>query len=122
MDRENFEFLSRLTKEQKIDLSKAVRDMVTRGPSLISRRALQEGRSLAGQSGRTGWRSGGADDDAAGRVRRGKPDRTGRLSARTGGDSQGVVRGGNQREGRRAAIIALKRSLDKAARRDKNLR
>lgn len=31
MDRENFEFLSELTKEQRSDLSKAVRDMVTRG-------------------------------------------------------------------------------------------
>ena len=31
MDRENFEFLSEFTKEQRSDFSKAVRDMVTRG-------------------------------------------------------------------------------------------
>jgi hypothetical protein len=35
MDRENFEFLDELTKEQRSDLSKAVRDMVTPGQSLI---------------------------------------------------------------------------------------
>jgi predicted DNA-binding protein len=35
MARENFEFLNELTKEQSSDLSKAVRDMVTRGRVLI---------------------------------------------------------------------------------------
>jgi len=35
MDRENFEFLNELTKEQRSDLSKAVRDMVTRGRVLL---------------------------------------------------------------------------------------
>ena len=34
MDRENFEFLNELTKEQRSDFSKAVRDMVTRAPFL----------------------------------------------------------------------------------------
>jgi hypothetical protein len=31
MDREDFEFLNELTKEQRSALSKAVRDMVSRG-------------------------------------------------------------------------------------------
>ncbi|HEY4904277.1 MAG TPA: UPF0175 family protein [Candidatus Sulfotelmatobacter sp.] len=36
MDRENFDFLSRLTREGKSGLSKAVRDMVTRGRVLLA--------------------------------------------------------------------------------------
>ncbi len=37
MDRENFEFLSELTKEDRTDLSKTVRDLVTRGRVFIGR-------------------------------------------------------------------------------------
>jgi len=36
MDRENFAFLNELTKEQRSDLSKAVRDLVTRGRTLLA--------------------------------------------------------------------------------------
>ena len=36
MDRENLEFLTELTKEQRSDLSKAVREMVTRGRILLA--------------------------------------------------------------------------------------
>ena len=43
MDRENFEFLNELTKEQKSDLSKAVRDMVTRGRILLALERYKEG-------------------------------------------------------------------------------
>ena len=49
MDRENFDFLNELTKEQRSDLSKAVRDMVTRGRILLAVETIQEGRSLARQ-------------------------------------------------------------------------
>ncbi len=35
MDRETFEFLNELTKEQRSDLSKSVREMVTRGRVLL---------------------------------------------------------------------------------------
>lgn len=36
MDRESFEFLSELTKEERTDLSKTVRDLVTRGRGLLA--------------------------------------------------------------------------------------
>lgn len=36
MDRENFEFLSELTREQRSNLSEAVRDLVTRGRVLLA--------------------------------------------------------------------------------------
>ena len=55
MDRENLEFLNELTKEQKSDLSKAVRDMVTRGRLLLAveryrgvKHLLGERRKLSG--------------------------------------------------------------------------
>ena len=43
MDRENFEFLNKLTKEQRSDLSKAVRDMVTRGRILLAVERYKKG-------------------------------------------------------------------------------
>ena len=36
MDRDNYEFLHKITKEERSDLSKAVRDMVTRGRILLA--------------------------------------------------------------------------------------
>jgi predicted HTH domain antitoxin len=36
MDRDNYEFLSAMTMEQQSDLSKAVRDLVTRGRILLA--------------------------------------------------------------------------------------
>ena len=43
MDRENFEFLNELTKEQRSDLTKAVRDMVTRGRILLAVERYKKG-------------------------------------------------------------------------------
>jgi len=50
MDRENFEFLSELTKEQRSDLSKAVRDMVTRGRVLFAVEQYKKGESSLGRA------------------------------------------------------------------------
>jgi predicted HTH domain antitoxin len=50
MDRENFEFLSELTKEQKSDLSKAVRDMVTRGRILFAVEQYKKGEASLGRA------------------------------------------------------------------------
>ena len=36
MDRDNYEFLSRISKEERSDLSKAVRDLVARGRVLLA--------------------------------------------------------------------------------------
>jgi predicted HTH domain antitoxin len=50
MDRENFEFLKELTKEQKSDLSKAVRDMVTRGRVLFAMERYKKGEASLGRA------------------------------------------------------------------------
>ena len=50
MDRENFEFLSELTKEQRSDLSKAVRDMVTRGRVLFAMERYKKGEASLGRA------------------------------------------------------------------------
>jgi predicted HTH domain antitoxin len=50
MDRENFEFLNELTKEQKSDLSKAVRDMVTRGRVLLAVERYKKGEASLGRA------------------------------------------------------------------------
>jgi len=36
MDRDNYEFLAEISKEERSDLSKAVRDLVTRGRVLLA--------------------------------------------------------------------------------------
>src|SRR5271165_4872362 len=50
MDRENFEFLNQFTKEQKSDLSKAVRDMVTRGRILLAVERYKKGEASLGRA------------------------------------------------------------------------
>jgi predicted HTH domain antitoxin len=50
MDRENFEFLNELTQEQKSDLSKAVRDMVTRGRVLLAVERYKKGEASLGRA------------------------------------------------------------------------
>jgi predicted HTH domain antitoxin len=43
MDRENYEFLTGLTREEHSDLSKAVRDLVTRGRVLLAVEKYKKG-------------------------------------------------------------------------------
>ena len=50
MDRENFDFLSELTKEQRSDFSKAVRDMVTRGRILLAVERYKKGEASLGRA------------------------------------------------------------------------
>lgn len=50
MDRENFEFLNELTKEQRSDFSKAVRDMVTRGRVLYAVERYKNGEASLGRA------------------------------------------------------------------------
>ncbi len=50
MDRENFEFLNELTKEQRSDLSKTVRDMVTRGRVLSAMERYKKGDESLGRA------------------------------------------------------------------------
>ena len=50
MDRENFKFLNELTKEQRSDLSKAVRDMVTRGRILLAVERYKKGEASLGRA------------------------------------------------------------------------
>lgn len=50
MDRENFEFLSALTKEERTDLSKTVRDLVTRGRVLLAVEKYRDGEASLGKA------------------------------------------------------------------------
>ncbi len=50
MERENFEFLNQLTKEQSSDLSKSVRDMVTRGRVLLAVERYKKGEASLGRA------------------------------------------------------------------------
>jgi predicted HTH domain antitoxin len=50
MDRANFEFLNELTKEQRSDLSKAVRDMVTRGRVFLAVERYKKGEASLGRA------------------------------------------------------------------------
>jgi predicted HTH domain antitoxin len=50
MDEENFEFLSELTKEERTDLSKAIRDLVTRGRILLAIEKYRDGEVSLGKA------------------------------------------------------------------------
>ena len=50
MDRENFEFLKEMRKEEKTDLSKAVRDLVTRGRILLAVERYKKGEASLGRA------------------------------------------------------------------------
>ncbi len=50
MDRENYDFLHEITKEEGSDLSKAVRDMVTRGRVLFAVEKYKKGEASLGKA------------------------------------------------------------------------
>lgn len=50
MDRENFEFLRELTREERSDLSKTVRELVTRGRILLAIERYREGEISLGRA------------------------------------------------------------------------
>ncbi|MFZ3213912.1 MAG: UPF0175 family protein [Terriglobales bacterium] len=50
MDRGNYEFLNQITKEERSDLSKAVRDMVTRGRILLAVERYKKGEASLGRA------------------------------------------------------------------------
>ena len=50
MDEENFEFLSELTKKERTDLSKAIRDLVTRGRVLLAIEKYRDGEVSLGKA------------------------------------------------------------------------
>jgi predicted HTH domain antitoxin len=50
MDRDNYEFLREITKEERSDLSKAVRDMVTRGRLLLAVEKYKKGEASLGKA------------------------------------------------------------------------
>jgi len=49
MDRDNFEFLSAMTMEEQSDLSKAVRNLVTRGRILLAVEKYRKGEASLGK-------------------------------------------------------------------------
>ena len=50
MDEENYEFLSEISKEGRSDLSKAVRDLVTRGRILLAVERYKAGEASLGKA------------------------------------------------------------------------
>jgi predicted HTH domain antitoxin len=50
MDSDNYEFLTKITKEEQTDLSKAVRDLVTRGRMLLAVEKYREGEVSLGKA------------------------------------------------------------------------
>jgi predicted HTH domain antitoxin len=50
MDQDNYEFLSAMTKEEQSDLSKAVRDLVTRGRILLAVEKYKKGEASLGKA------------------------------------------------------------------------
>jgi predicted HTH domain antitoxin len=50
MDRDNYEFLAEISKEGRSDLSKAVRDLVTRGRILLAVERYKQGEASLGKA------------------------------------------------------------------------
>ena len=50
MDPDNYEFLTTMTKEERSDLSKAVRDLVTRGRILLAVERYKKGEASLGKA------------------------------------------------------------------------
>lgn len=50
MDRENYEFLNAISREERSDLSKAVRDLVTRGRLLLAVEKYKKGEASLGKA------------------------------------------------------------------------
>jgi predicted HTH domain antitoxin len=50
MDSENYEFLTEITKEERSDLSKAVRDLVSRGRVLLAVERYKKGDASLGKA------------------------------------------------------------------------
>jgi predicted HTH domain antitoxin len=50
MDRDNYEFLAEISKEDRSDLSKAVRDLVTRGRILLAVERYGKGEASLGRA------------------------------------------------------------------------
>jgi predicted HTH domain antitoxin len=50
MDRDNYEFLAEISKEERSDLSKAVRDLVRRGRILLAVERYKKGEASLGKA------------------------------------------------------------------------
>jgi predicted HTH domain antitoxin len=50
MDRDNYEFLAEISKEERSDLSKTVRDLVTRGRVLLAVERYKKGEASLGKA------------------------------------------------------------------------
>ena len=50
MDRDNYDFLAEISKEERSDLSKAVRDLVARGRILLAVERYKQGQASLGKA------------------------------------------------------------------------
>ena len=91
MDRENFDFLSEFTKEQRSDFSKAVRDLVTRGRILLAVERYKQGEASLGRAAELAGVSLGQMMTILSRIRSGKQDPRRGLSPGPGKSAKGVV-------------------------------
>ena len=91
MDRDNYDFLNEISKEKRSDLSKAVRDLVSRGRVLLAVERYRNGEASLGKAAEIAGVPVGANDDNPGGIRCRKPGRERGLSARTAESGQRVV-------------------------------
>jgi len=54
MDRDNYEFLAEISKEERSDVSKAVRDLVTRGRVMLAVERYKQGEASLGKAAELG--------------------------------------------------------------------
>lgn len=66
MDRDNYDFLHEITKEEGSHLSKAVRDMVTRGRILLAVERYKTGEASLGRAAELAGFLGKDDDNSSG--------------------------------------------------------
>ena len=91
MDRDNYEFLTAITKAEESDLSKAVRDLVTRGRVLLAVEKYKKGEASLSKAARDGRVTRGADDDPARGIRSAEQDRRHRLPSKSRKSRQSLV-------------------------------
>ena len=91
MDEDNYAFLHKLAKEEKEDLSKAVREVVYKGRVMLAIERYKKGQASLGKAAELAGMPIGQMINPPGRVRRTKQSRGGRLCQGLGTSSKGVV-------------------------------
>ncbi len=91
MDQKNYEFLRAISREERNDLSKAVRDLVTRGGVLLAVERYRKGEASLGKAAELAGLAVGQIGPAR-RVWSSDEDRAGRVPSKPGESRQSLVR------------------------------